>query len=78
MARSWLAQVHDIVRGEFKDCRSWKDTKNHCIVIKHVDVAEDEKVRARVPVYVKQFCLSSMTSLVTTVGRSYRKSEKTG
>lgn len=57
MARSWLARVHDLVRGEFKDCRSWKDTKKYCIVIKHVDVAEDEKVRPRVPVYVKTILL---------------------
>lgn len=45
MARSWVSRVHAITRYEFENCRSWKDPREDCIVVKHVDPVAEEEVR---------------------------------
>lgn len=44
MERSLVSRVHSIVRDEFENCRSWKDPRENCIVVKHVDPVAEEEV----------------------------------
>lgn len=46
MTRSWTSKVYSIVRENFENCCSWKDSGEDCVVIKHVDVATEAKVGA--------------------------------
>lgn len=48
MAHSWVSRVHAIARYEFENCRSWKDPREDCIVVKHVDPVAEEEVRVSV------------------------------
>lgn len=44
MTRSWVSRVHSIARDEFETCRSWKDSRENCMVVKHVDPVAEEEV----------------------------------
>ncbi|KAL2111756.1 hypothetical protein VUR80DRAFT_9398 [Thermomyces stellatus] len=43
MTRAWVSEVHSIVRTGFGNCRSWKDSRENCVVVKHVELVAEEK-----------------------------------